>query len=85
MAVTTDRSAVVHAEAPLGDVVVMGAPVGHLAAGVFVPPAELVMAAFLDVIDAASGRATCPSSAPSAATFGKGPADRLAPIRVSTV
>ena len=36
-------------EAPLGDVVVVRAPVGHLAAGVLVPPAELVMAALLDV------------------------------------
>src|SRR5439155_22155739 len=29
-----DRAAVPHAQAPLGDVVVVGAPVGHLAAGV---------------------------------------------------
>ena len=32
-------------QAPLGDVVVMGTPVGHLAAGILVPPAELVVAA----------------------------------------
>src|SRR4029077_4747446 len=43
-----DGAAVVHAECPLGDVVVVGTPVGHLAAGVFVPPAELIMAALLD-------------------------------------
>src|SRR5205085_715228 len=35
----------VHPQRPLRDVVVVRAPVGHLAAGVFVPPAEVVMAA----------------------------------------
>src|SRR5262249_39984652 len=54
-----DGAGLVHAEAPLGDVVVVGAPVGHLAPGGFIPPAELVVAARevlvallqLDVID----------------------------------
>ena len=32
-------------DGPLGDIDVVGAPVGHLAAGVFVPPAELVVRA----------------------------------------
>ena len=59
-----DRAAAVGTEAPLGDVVVMGAPVGHLAAGVFVPPAEFVMAALLDVIDLRRrAQARSPSSA----------------------
>src|SRR5207249_1535002 len=51
LGVDADRAAAVHAEAPLGDVVVVGAPVGHLAAGILVPPAELVVAALLDVVD----------------------------------
>src|SRR5262249_12135747 len=46
-----DRSTAVGAAAPLGDVVVMRAPVGQLAAGIVVPPAEFIMAALLDVID----------------------------------
>ena len=46
-----DRAGVVLAEAPLGDVVVVRAPVGQLAAGVLVPPAELVVAPLLDVGD----------------------------------
>src|SRR5205814_810342 len=44
-------AALIHAEGPLRDVVVVSAPVGHLAAGIFIPPAELVMAAFGDVFD----------------------------------
>ena len=38
-------------DGPGGDVDVVGAPVGELAARVFVPPAELVVAALLDVVD----------------------------------
>ena len=38
------RAAAVGADTPLGDVVVMRAPVGHLAAGIIGEPAELVMA-----------------------------------------
>ena len=38
------RPARVHAQRPLRDVVVVRAPVGHLAAGELVPPAELVVA-----------------------------------------
>ena len=38
-----DRAAVVHAQAPLGDVEVMGAEVGHLAAGVVPEEAEVVV------------------------------------------
>ncbi len=38
-------------DGPSGDVDVVGPPVGELAAGVFVPPAELVVAALLDVVD----------------------------------
>src|SRR5262249_35072504 len=34
-----NRAALVHAQAPLSNIVVVGAPVGHLAAGVFIPPA----------------------------------------------
>ena len=45
------RAGSVHAQAPLGDVVVVGAPVGQLAAAVFVPPSELIMTSFLDVRD----------------------------------
>src|SRR5437870_6533935 len=45
-----DRPALVHAQAPLGNVVVMSAPVRHLAARVCLPPAELIVDALLDVI-----------------------------------
>ena len=38
-------------DGPGGDVDVVGAPVGELAARVFVPPAEIVVAALLDVVD----------------------------------
>src|SRR6516164_1741535 len=44
-------TASVHTQAPLGDVIVVGAPVGHLAAGVIVPPAEVVEAALRVVLD----------------------------------
>src|SRR5262249_7475847 len=37
-----DGTIAVHAETPMGDVVVVSAPVGHLAAGIFVEPAELI-------------------------------------------
>src|SRR5207247_2778970 len=43
-ALDLDRAAVIHVEGPLGDVVVVDAPVGHLAAGIRIPPAELVVA-----------------------------------------
>src|SRR6185312_3227741 len=46
-----DRTRVALPDGPLSDIDVMRAPVGHLAAGVFVPPAELVMAATRDVVD----------------------------------
>src|SRR5262249_39540885 len=39
-----DRPGFIHAQGPLGDVVVVGAPVGHLAAGILIPPAEIVVA-----------------------------------------
>src|SRR5262249_32621131 len=39
----TDGPTLVHSQRPLRDVVVMCTPVGHLAAGVFIPPAEVVM------------------------------------------
>ena len=39
-----DGAAAVLVQGPLGDVEVVGTPVGHLAAGVLVPPAELVVA-----------------------------------------
>src|SRR5262249_45760992 len=55
-AVDRDRTAVVHAHGPLRDVVVMGAPVGHLPSGMVLPPAEVVMAALRRVVDAC-GRA----------------------------
>ncbi len=45
------RARVVHAEAPLAMSTWWRTPVGELAAGVLVPPAELVVAALLDVVD----------------------------------
>ncbi len=50
-----DRAAVVHAQAPLGQVVRVGAVVGHLAAGVVVVEPESIEAAFLVVGDEGSG------------------------------
>lgn len=41
----------IEADGPGGDIDVMGAPVGEFSAGILVPPAELVMAAFFGVID----------------------------------
>src|SRR5947199_235124 len=38
-----ERAGIVHAHSPLRDVDMVSAPVGHLAAGVFIPPAEFVM------------------------------------------
>ena len=43
-----DRAAVIHAECPLSHIIMVSAPVGHLAAGISVPPAELVMATLLN-------------------------------------
>ena len=45
------RARVLHADGPLADVDVVGAPVGHLAAGVLVPPAEVAVAAMLAIVD----------------------------------
>src|SRR5262249_5291179 len=45
------RAGTIGAETPLGDVVVVRAPVGDLAARVLVPPAKLSMAALLDEFD----------------------------------
>src|SRR5205814_2914632 len=45
-----DGARAVHAEAPLNDVVVMGAPVGHHPAGVFVPVAEVPVGALRNVL-----------------------------------
>ena len=45
------RARPVHTEGPLGDVVVVGAPVGELAAAILVPPSKFVMTSFLDVRD----------------------------------
>ncbi len=42
---------VLHADGPLADVDVVGAPVGELAAGVLVPPAEIAVAPLLAVVD----------------------------------
>ena len=39
----------VRVDAPLGDVQMMGPPVRHLTAGIFIPPAEIVMSTFRDV------------------------------------
>ena len=78
LAVTRHGAGAVHAQAPLGDVVVMGAPVGHLAAGVFVPPAELVMAALLDIGNV--GRRAFPEVPVEAfgnGSFGERAADRI--------
>src|SRR5262249_25606165 len=47
-----DGAGLIHAESPLRDVVVMGAPVGHLAAGGLVPPGDLVMATLGHIFDA---------------------------------
>ncbi len=46
LAIDLDGQAV---DGPLRDVEMMGSPIGHLSAGVFVPPAEGVMRTFLDV------------------------------------
>src|SRR5262249_35148971 len=46
-----DGPVAVHAERPLGDVEVVSAPIGHLAATVLVPPAVLVMATLRNVVD----------------------------------
>ena len=44
------RAVAVHSQTPLSDVVVVGAPVGHLAAGVLVPPTELIVTARVGVL-----------------------------------
>src|SRR5206468_10841258 len=49
-ALDVDRTAVVHVEGPLGNIIVMGAPVSHLAAGVRIPPAELIVAVRVDLL-----------------------------------
>src|SRR5262249_41888583 len=46
-----DWAAVIHVERPLCNVVVMSAPIGHFAARIFIPPAELIMTPFWDEID----------------------------------
>ena len=78
MAVTDTGPELVHPQAPLGDVVVMGAPVGHLAAGVLVPPAELVVASFGDVGNIGRGaQPEVPVEALGNGGFLERPADRV--------
>lgn len=50
-ALDLDRSAVFGPDSPLCDVDVMGTPISHFSAGILQPPAELKMAALLDVGD----------------------------------
>ena len=86
-----DRAAAVHVQGPLGDVEVVGAPVGHLAAGVLVPPAELVVAVGLagppcGTAPSRSARARSPSPAlRGPALPGSGRSVGLPPMRHSIV
>ena len=45
------HSFLIGTDRPCRDIDVVSTPVGELSAGIFVPPAELIVAAFLDVVD----------------------------------